>query len=109
MRAVILGLAVCAGVMGCSRDKNVYAFDDVIFKASAKKDGETRANFTATAAPASSSVAGALQSAEYQGIRYCVNNYGTSDINWSFGPDQDLETYAPQNDTVVLTGTCAEQ
>lgn len=108
MRVLILGLAACVGVMGCSRDQNVYAFDDVIFKANAKKEGDTRANFTATATPASSSITGALQSAEYQGIKYCVNNYGTSEIDWSFGPDQDLETYAPENDVVVLTGTCVE-
>ena len=108
MRLICGVMILATALAACSRDVNVYEFDGVVFKANARKDGDSKAQFTATASPASESVSGALQSAEYQGIRYCVNNFGTSDIEWSFGPDQDPETYVPENDTVVLSGTCIE-
>lgn len=70
-----------------------------------KVDGQ-RAVFTVAISPASASVSGALEAGRYAATRYCIASFGSSDIIWTSGPDQDPETAEITGDTLVLSGAC---
>jgi len=107
--AVLLGL-VCGLLAGCGdrlkRDR--MSFDGQVYRSSAKKADDDRRNFVVQVRPVSASFAGAQQAGQFEGTVYCVENYGSSAIDWQIGPDQEPDSYAIENDTLVLRGTCTE-
>lgn len=88
-----------------NRDEDV-AFDGQFFNARAKKvDGE-RDQFEVTVKPFSASADGARAAGEYEAIKYCIDLYGSSDIIWQRGPD-DEDGLLVAGDTLSLRGACA--
>ncbi|MBI6630230.1 hypothetical protein JAO82_10090 [Pontibaca sp. S1109L] len=94
-------LVACAG----SAPKT-YPFDGVYFKAKAAAVNKTvtRSVFIVQVADASQSITGAREAGRYEGTRYCIENYGTSDIIWEIGPDNPELVLA--DDTLTLKGMC---
>lgn len=109
---MIATLSACSGLrqkVGLGKlTRATQEFDGQRFRGSAKGNRDDRHGFTATARPVSASAKGALASAEYQGIRYCIKYFGTSEIDWSHEPDSDPAALAIANDTLTLTGRCVE-
>lgn len=109
MRAIGVALICVLGVSACSQRDKEFAFDGQYYRASARKVAkETRQNFIVSVKPVSASFEGALQAGEYEGTKYCIAQYGISEIEWTLGPDEDPETYVISNDTLELSGTCIE-
>ena len=46
MRLICGVMILATALAACSRDVNVYEFDGVVFKANARKDGDSKAQFT---------------------------------------------------------------
>ena len=106
----LLGLFLIATVLltACSpeRRSDRIAFDGQLFRASAKKLDKQRLDFEVTVRPVSASLNGALEAGLHEGIRYCIGNFGTSEIDWVNGPEADDNTLQISNDRLVLQGTC---
>lgn len=106
---VKIGVIVVFGlVTACGQAQQRPSFDGQFFRATVSKNGATKSEFAVSVRGVSASLDGALQAAEYEATRYCVTKFGSSDINWKRGPDQDPETLTIENDSLTFTGTCDE-
>lgn len=99
-----LGLSACGGVTDFFSSKSV-TFDGVDFRGRAEvADKSDRRHFIASAGPAARSAAGVREAVRYQGVRYCIHNFGISDIAWEIAPE--AEVLPMEGDRVVLKGRC---
>lgn len=103
---LLCGLCVTA-CASLNAGRKGQSFDGHYFRTSAKKVGEDRSQFEVTVRKATASIAGAQEAGRVESARYCIENYGSSVVNWVIGPDDDPETYVLDGDTLVLSGTCA--
>ncbi len=103
----LTGLAICVALLaGCaSSDDRIY-FDGHFYNSKLRKvDGQFDV-FTVSVKPVSKSLAGALEAGKYEAVVYCVNTYGSSDIQWTAGPDAPEGQLNIGNDTLLLQGRC---
>ena len=104
--ALFTGVLVLAG---CSDiRKKQEPFEGFYFKAKtgAVDKKETLAVFTATVSGVSQSLKGARQAAEYEGTKYCIEQYGNSRIDWTIGPDTAPESLRIVDDKLTFAGRC---
>ncbi|MFS4582714.1 hypothetical protein [Phaeobacter sp. C3_T13_0] len=103
-------LALCGGLLaGCEgivNDRPTYAGVPFKSKSKAVNKKETLAVFTVTVSKAPRSLEGARLAAHHEGTRYCIENFGSSRIDWQVNP-LDADIAVPlDNDTAVYGGTC---
>jgi hypothetical protein len=99
--AVML-LAQC----GQRRDNRIL-FEGEFFRAKASKlDKDDRQSFIVQIGDIERSFEGALQAGAYEATKYCIENYGTSDIQWISGPEDDPDNFAIERGRLTLQGTC---
>lgn len=106
MRLILIFLMALVLVTGCEKRKDRVAFDGQFFKAKAKKVGENLADIQITVSPVSASLGGAREAGRYEATKYCIENFGLSDMTWTAGPDADAAALTIENDTLYLRGTC---
>ncbi|KIC42088.1 hypothetical protein RA27_01390 [Ruegeria sp. ANG-R] len=84
------------------------AFDGVFFRASAKHVNKKAAptEFTVTVNGVSQSLDGAREAGRYEGIKFCIDNFGSSRIAWKVGPDTEPQKLRIENDKLNFAGTC---
>lgn len=106
--AWVLPVAVLAlmALGACNKDKEQTLFDGVAFKTRAVKENKDLSVFVVTVSPVSASLDGAREAGRYQGTRYCIENYGTSTIHWTVGPDTDPASLVIDKDTAIFKGKC---
>lgn len=106
---IISALVAAVGVTaGCeSRDDRTY-YDGVYFrtKTEAIDKKATRSVFYTTISGASASLTGARAAAHHEGTRYCIENYGTSNIQWAQDPTSDDAQLTVTDDKLTFQGTC---
>lgn len=100
---LVLGCALAA----CSNESEKIAFDGKYFKTDLD-DLDARHEFQVTASPVSASLLGAKEAARYEATIFCVNEYGSSAIEWVVGPDDPDETLPIANNTLTLQGACPQ-
>lgn len=105
MRAGIRLLCVVGLLAACSNEAEKISFDGQFYKTDID-DLDARHKFQVTAAPVSASLLGAKEAARYQATVFCVNEYGSSAIEWVVGPDDPDEVMSITNDTLTLQGAC---
>ncbi|MDA7426609.1 hypothetical protein [Thalassococcus lentus] len=105
--AMILALAGCERLGLVKRGTTI---ENNVYRGSAKAENrKERDYFIATAGPVSTSLDGAIQAAAHQGVQHCIKYYGTSEIEWTVGPDTDADALAVDNDKITLMGRCIDQ
>lgn len=109
MRGICL-LLIAGTLGGCERagffKSNAPTFDGQRFRGAVKSDRKDRQDFTVTINQVSKSAEGAVGAARYKATQHCIQYFGTSDIDWSVGPDS---TPLPVvNDTLTLRGSCGD-
>lgn len=104
---LIAAMAVLAGC-GASQRRQVQTFDGQTFRGSAKASGEDRQYFVASVRDPRKSIDGAIQAAEYQAVKHCINLYGTSDIDWEIGPETPKDQLSITGNSLTLTGRCKD-
>jgi hypothetical protein len=108
MKTKICLSLVAAGLLSaCGPSEDAIAFDGQLYRTKVR-DLDQRHTFTVTAKPVSSSLLGAKEAARYEATIYCVNNYGSSKIDWLVGPDDPDEAMSIENDTLTLQGECPQ-
>ncbi len=105
--ALLIALAALVAVPACNRKDDRILFDGQAFRGKAAAvSKDDRRVFTATVSPVSASIDGAVEAARYEGMKYCIENYGTSDILWTIGPDTPRESLVIDRDALTFQGSC---
>lgn len=105
----IAALALTAlALAGCTGVKNDYTYGGVTFSGKAKPVRGDRKSFVSSAGPASVSLDGAIGGATYEGVKYCIDFLGTSDIAWQVGPDTPRQQLDLSGNRVTFRGRCVE-
>lgn len=108
MRVLLSTLSLLGLLAACTSRADRVAFEGQYFNAKARKvDGQFDV-FTVRVKGASRSLAGARAAAEYEAVKYCVNNFGNSDIIWTIGPDTPTAALPRDGDTITYQGTCPQ-
>lgn len=108
MIRVVFSMFILSTVLaGCNQRDDTILFDGQAFRGKASHvDRNNRRSFTATVSPVSASIDGAREAGRFEGTKYCVNEYGTSDIIWDASPDAEPQTWSVDRDSVTFSGTC---
>ena len=109
MRIFTLLLSATIALSACANAKvnsgrNVE-FDGARFGAKLSK-GDSREEFSVLVREPSKSLTGAREAGRYEGTKYCIQNFGTSEIIWSNGPDDADESLVITDNTLVFQGRC---
>lgn len=105
-------LVVCfcamAGLTACTDSENRIPFDGQFFRTNVSKVDGQRDVFTVRIRDVSRSLDGAREAGRHAGVSYCVDNYGSSKIDWAVGPDTPPEELAIDGDAIVFQGVCPQ-
>ena len=105
--AICFAMVLSTLIAGCSgkmRNVNAEKFDGHYFAGRASKIKADPYGFTVRIRNAAKSISGAREAARYEATIYCIEQFGTSDIVWSLGPDD--ETISLLNRSLTLAGRC---
>ena len=69
-------------------------------------DRSDRKAFTVTVRRADQGLDGAREAGRHAGSKYCIENFGTSEIEWQSGPDDAPESLVVSNGNLLLAGRC---
>ncbi len=108
-KLVLLGaFAAVVVIAACTKREDQVLFEGHYYKAKAAPVDKKadRRQFVVTVPDVSVSLDGARAAGEYEGIRYCIANYGSSRIDWAVGPDTETDKLAVVNDRITFRGTC---
>ncbi len=109
-RLVILSISAVLALGACdklTKKDDRVSFDGYFFRAKTKHmDRKDLPHFSVSVQGVSQSLEGALEAGRYQGTTYCINTFGTSDIDWVVGPDTDPAALIVTNDTLNFEGRC---
>lgn len=112
MVRVLCILAMAATLGGCERagvfQRNAPVFDGQRFRTQVKTERKNRQEFSVTVSTVSKSLKGAIAAGEYKAIQHCIQYFGTSDIDWTLGPDTDPATLPVVNDSITFRGACRD-
>ncbi len=100
---ILLALILAA----CDRREDRLPFDGQFFRSDTKVIDKNKEHISVTVRPVSASLQGAREAGLYEATRYCIENYGTSNIEWVASPDAEEENLAIEKDTLTLEGMCA--
>lgn len=102
-----LVLASAMGLAACAQDDQRPSFDGKQFRGKISKVDKQRDQFSIVVSPVSQSLAGAREAGRFEATKYCIAQYGTSDVEWINGPDGEEGTLSVVNDKLQLRGACA--
>ena len=105
MIAALVGATLIAA---CTDSRNRIPFDGQFFRTKVAKVDKQRDVFTVTIRDVARSLDGAREAGRHAGNAYCVENFGSSKIAWSVGPDTPPEELTVVNDTLVFQGVCPQ-
>ena len=104
LATVVLASTLVAACSGTTRNVNAVKFDGHYFAGRASKSSLDPHGFSVRIRNAAKSIAGAREAARYEATIYCIEQFGTSDIIWSIGPDD--EAISLPNGSLTLAGRC---
>lgn len=104
LATVVVASTLVAACSGTTRNVNAVKFDGHYFAGRASKNSADPHGFSVRIRNAAKSIAGARKAARYEATIYCIEQFGTSDIIWSIGPDD--EAISLSNRSLTLAGRC---
>jgi hypothetical protein len=103
MGTVLFGLLALAA---CGDNSKRPTFDGNQYRAKLTKVDKQRDQFSVTVTPVSNSLVGAREAGRFEATKYCIAQFGTSDIAWLSGPDAEDGELTITNDKLEFRGTC---
>ena len=95
-------------MVGCSNplepEENKIAFDGYYFSSKLSRSKLDDRSFDLTVRRANRSLLGAREAGRYEATRFCIKNFGTSDIKWVMGPDD--QSIGLTGKVLKLSGQC---
>ena len=104
LATIVVASTLVAACSGNIRNVNAVKFDGHYFAGRASKNSAVPHGFSVRIRNAAKSIAGAREAARYEATIYCIQQFGTSDIIWSIGPDD--EAISLSNRSLTLAGRC---
>ena len=106
LRGLALAALCLTTLSACTEKDKRITFEGHYFKAKAKavERRKTVADFRVEVKDAGKSLEGARQACAYAGTRYCIENYGSSKIAWSQGPEAEVPVM--DGNSMILRGVC---
>ena len=101
---VVVASTLVAACSGTIRNVNAVKFDGHYFAGRTSKSSADPHGFSVRIRNAAKSIAGAREAARYEATIYCIQQFGTSDIIWSIGPDDEVISLS--NRSLTLAGRC---
>lgn len=101
-----LVVVCCLAAASCAKRQERVLFDGNFYPTKSKADKSDRANFVVTVRRVSRGIDGARMAGGHEGTRYCIENFGTSVIEWTQGPDAEDGTLQMSGGNLVLRGRC---
>lgn len=107
-RTVLIVLAAVAlGVAGCTRKSDRLLFNGAYYPVKARTvDKGERTRFSVSVRRADQGLAGAREAGRHGGKQYCLEKFGTSEIEWTLGPDATDAALTGGGSGMVMTGKC---
>jgi len=102
----IMALVLGGLVAGCTKKEDRILFDGKYFRTKVSKVDKQRDVFQVTVKDPQKSIDGAREAGRHAGVSYCVATYGSSDIKWAIGPDDEQLRIA--DNRLILQGTCPQ-
>ena len=100
---VVAGLALSA----CTKKSERILFNGNYYPTKAKAVGKSdRRSFVVSVRRVDQGLAGAKEAGRHGGKTYCLQNYGTSEIEWAIGPDTPDTALELSGGRLVFRGTC---
>ena len=105
-----MGLATCSFLImvGCSNpfelEENKVSFEGYYFASKLSRSKLDDRSFDLTVRRANRSLSGAREAGRYEATRFCITNFGTSDIKWVLGPDD--QSIGLTGKVLKLSGQC---
>ena len=96
----ILVLSACS-----DKDKRVY-FNGKYYPTKAKKVKGDRERFVVKVRKSAQGLDGAREAGRHGGIKYCVETFGYSEIDWENGPDAEDGRLLIDGGNLILKGRC---
>ncbi len=109
-QSFIMGLAISSFLimMGCSNPfelkENKVSFDGYYFSSKLSRSKSDDRSFDLIVRRANRSLSGAREAGRYEATRFCIKNFGTSDIKWVLGPDD--QSIGLTGKVLKLSGQC---
>ena len=95
-------------LVGCSNPlepkENKISFDGYYFSSKLSRSKLDDRSFDLTVRRANRSLLGAREAGRYEATRFCIKNFGTSDIKWVLGPDD--QSIGLTGKVLKLSGQC---
>ena len=105
--ATLAVLADMLAVSGCSKKSERLLFNGAYYPTKARTaDKAERTAFTVSVRRADQGLKGAREAGRHGGREYCLNNFGTSEIAWTVGPDAPDTVLVAMGGSLVLSGKC---
>jgi hypothetical protein len=104
MRWLVLTSVVA--LSACGQNEVRPQFDGKEYRTKLSKVDKQRDQFAVAVSPASQSLAGAREAGRFEATKYCIVQYGSSDIAWISGPDVEDGNLTVLDDKLQLRGTC---
>ena len=95
-------------LVGCSNplepEENKVSFDGYYFSSKLSRSKLDDRSFDLTVSRANRSLSGAREAGRYEATRFCIKNFGTSDVKWILGPDD--QSIGLTGKVLKLSGQC---
>lgn len=113
-RPVITGMKRLCGAVGivlllagCDDRADRVSFNGNYYPSKSSGAKTDRRDFTASVSRASQDIAGAKLAVIHEATRYCLQNFGTSDIGWAGGSAGSKEpVYTRAGQSISVSGRC---
>ena len=106
MRVILLCLLTVCAVAACAKKEERVLFNGQYYPTKSKSASEDRQGFVVSVKRATKGLDGAREAGRLEGTKYCLKNFGTSDIKWVQGPDAENGTLNISGGNLNLTGSC---
>ena len=106
MRVIACFLVSLLLLGGCSdKEKRVY-FDGKYYPTKAKSTKGDRETFTVSVRKVEQGLDGAREAGRHAGVRYCIETFGYSEIDWQAGPDAKAGNLLLDGGKLTFKGRC---
>lgn len=121
-RAVIVAVAACLTLASCgvarnvagsvggggsARGPNSVEINGIKFRSKLDIDGEEKRDLTITVRPVVADPEAAQEAGRYRATFYCLKKFGSSDTDWTVGPDIPPDQMTIVDDSTTLRGSCS--
>lgn len=105
-KRMLLTLAAALALAACGKSGERVFFEGNYYPADLASTGEGREAFAVTVQDATQGIEGAREAGRFEATRYCIENYGDSDITWQQGYGVEDARAMTDRGSLIMRGSC---